>query len=616
MRAQIQWTLVAVTGAALSLMATAGCSSSTDAPGAPDATVPPDAVLEQDAQTGDAAVPPDTGAACTGDEDCNDGVACTEGTCVDGTCQFEARDDLCDDDNDCTTGACDAALGCVYDDMPDDTACTDGGGNAGLCGEGTCLVACSVDGDCNDGNECTTSSCDDNLCVHTAGPEGEPCEDGYCSAAGQCVECLDVGHCPDDGNPCSVASCVAGSCQADLQHDLCDDTNECTEDVCTVDGCTHPPVEDGTSCGAGGTSTCEEGVCVGCTLDEHCDDDVACTVDECMGNVCSNTPDDGACDDDNDCTTNTCTSSGCDDTDVAEGVDCPDGVCDGAGTCVACTNPTHCEDDDNECTVPTCTGNACGFDDAPDGTPCTPPEGGGGDCMAGTCQAAGKDVFRVSTVSLEDPNVHAQVCFQGICSCQNGTTLLNGMLQTSIDELDLNLVFTFAPLDMTDLATTPMELWAAECTSATSCTAPEGQEPLVSTSTFHTSGTCLEPQEGTVHFGNPNTVEAPCWVTDPTSLVFDFDGVLIPLHDAQVAGQMADADTIVDGLILGFLDQDTADEILLPDDLPLIGGEPLSSVLPPLSCNGTEARNEHNGELGWWFHLNFTADRVTDHSGF
>jgi hypothetical protein len=54
--------------------------------------------------------------------DCDDNVACTEDTCVNGECMHTADDNLCDDDVDCTTNTCDSTDGCVFE--PDDSACT------------------------------------------------------------------------------------------------------------------------------------------------------------------------------------------------------------------------------------------------------------------------------------------------------------------------------------------------------------------------------------------------------------------------------------------------------------------------------------------------------------
>ncbi|MBI5506060.1 MAG: hypothetical protein HY899_14785, partial [Deltaproteobacteria bacterium] len=45
---------------------------------------------------------------------CEEGVACTVDTCVDGTCQHQPLDSACDDRNDCTDDLCNATTGCVH----------------------------------------------------------------------------------------------------------------------------------------------------------------------------------------------------------------------------------------------------------------------------------------------------------------------------------------------------------------------------------------------------------------------------------------------------------------------------------------------------------------------
>jgi hypothetical protein len=330
---------------------------------------------------------------------------------------------------------------------------------------------------------------------------------------------------------------------------------------------------------------------VRCEHDEDCDDDGVCTVGQCFEGTCYYAPQDELCD---------------------QGDGCMYGGC-AADACVLEPRDALCHDG-NDCTVNVCTAvgdqGECGSVPASDDTPC---RYGLGACEGGVCQVgpAEKSVFRADTLTLIDPILHADAGF-----CVNANAIANNMISDAIAGFDLNFVFTFDPLAMAENPQAPIELWMADCESGTSCTAPESQDPLQSTSRFVTSGHCLQPQEGTLHFGEIEPVAAPCWVTEPARFTIDLDGIVIPLEQAQAAGTLVDADTIEDGLIFGFLSEETAAEVLLPDDLLLIGGEPLISLLPPSRCDETEARNLYEGERGWWFHLRFTASRVTDHSGF
>jgi len=87
--------------------------------------------------------------------------------------------------------------------------------------------ACVADGDCDDGDLCTTDACD-GVCVH------DP------------IDC-------DDGNACSVDSCSAGICVNTAFS--CDDGNACTVDACDAyGGCSITPVP-----GCCGNDVCEPG---------------------------------------------------------------------------------------------------------------------------------------------------------------------------------------------------------------------------------------------------------------------------------------------------------------------------------------------------------------------
>ncbi len=141
------------------------------------------------------------------------------------------------------------------------------------------LGPCLSDLECDDGNDCTTDSCDAGACVNAAKADDSACGvDGICCAG----------------------SCVAAACGADAD---CDDGSECTTDSCTGAGtcaatCNNDAVADGTACGAG---LCCGGSCAApaCEIDADCNDNDACTDDSCIGGgacgaVCANA-DNGQC---------------------------------------------------------------------------------------------------------------------------------------------------------------------------------------------------------------------------------------------------------------------------------------------------------------------------------
>jgi len=171
------------------------------------------------------------------------------------------------------------------------------------------------------------------------------------------LKCADATAC-DDGNACTTDTCDAdGICHNANNTGDCApgdvDTDPCTDDVCDAGKCTHPAGADAVPCAADAddctVDACLDGkcehtfskdLCPACTLDVHCDDKEACTDDKCNGGVCENTPITAACDDNNACTTGD--------------------ACD-AGKCVPGTPNTDACDDSKICTIQTmCADSACG----------------------------------------------------------------------------------------------------------------------------------------------------------------------------------------------------------------------------------------------------------------
>jgi hypothetical protein len=143
-------------------------------------------------------------------------------------------------------------------------------------------AACATSADCAPGTVCLPGEqCDRGQATCVGGAnDGAPC----CRAD----ECPG-GVCP--GDDCSLnRDDVPGCCRCDCTTAVvacagCDDGNPCTTDACDAAGsCTHAPVADGTSCGAGdpchGSGRCNAGACVA-GAPVSCDDGNACTVDSC-----------------------------------------------------------------------------------------------------------------------------------------------------------------------------------------------------------------------------------------------------------------------------------------------------------------------------------------------
>ncbi|HWP05651.1 MAG TPA: hypothetical protein VNN72_07910, partial [Polyangiaceae bacterium] len=285
------------------------------------------------------------GNVCDGAETCDASAACVAGTPL-----------VVDDGNPCTTDACDATNGVSHVSRALGASCDDGDVCNGVrtCnGTGVCRTATPPV--INDNNPCTTDSCDPITGVHHVANTGTSCDDNnvcngvkLCDAAGVCQP----GAAPviNDGNPCTTDSCdpITGPFHVAQTGTSCDDNNKCNGiSTCSSGVCqqgTPPVLDDGNPCT---TDTCSASVGpihTPKTVGTSCDDGNLCNgVSACAsGGVCQpgQPP---AVDDQNPCTADACDPvTGVRHTLVDEGASCDDGdacngvsSCDGAGVCVA-----------------------------------------------------------------------------------------------------------------------------------------------------------------------------------------------------------------------------------------------------------------------------------------
>ncbi|MGM0578259.1 MAG: hypothetical protein ACQEXJ_21225 [Myxococcota bacterium] len=397
---------------------------------------------------------------------CNGTLTCDAGDCVMDpatviTCDEEAS-------SPCLATRCDPEQGeCVEVPRADGLACrdTDPCILGGACQAGVCV---GLPRSCDDGNPCTTDSCDPELgCVHEA-MSGDAC---------------------DDGNPCTTGTaCTDGQCVGG------ENTCGCTEDADCVDA------EDGNACN--GTLVC---------VDEACVVDPATVVtceqsaDPCVENVCDQetgacepTPvADAACEDGNPCTVgDTCVDGVCEPGEpraCTAGGQCAEGSCDPAtGECLYTAVEGAC-DDGNPCTTgDSCEGGTCGGDT--NLCPCTVDE----DCDSqiankclGTpaCGVSGCEVIEDTAVECGQPDDTA-------CAFHECDPATGDCVETVLDEGE--------PCEDGD-----------PCTVSTTCDA-SGQcvgEPLdCDDGNPCTADTC-EPDEGCVH--TPLEDDTTCEDDDP-----------------------------------------------------------------------------------------------------
>ena len=293
---------------------------------------------------------------------CDDGDACTKpDVCKEGSCVAGDKAG-CDDNNPCTTDACDAQSGeCNNTKAADGQACDDGDvcTEKDGCADGACAGAAL---NCDDDNVCTKDSCD--------------LQSGCTAVNDDSLICDDNDKCTDkDG-------CKAGVCTGSAVS--CDDGNSCTADSCGVDsGCANEALtgdvcDDGALCTQG--DACEKGVCAP-GKDADCNDDNPCTKDACDDKTgqCVNTAAEGPCDDGNACTeADACKAGACAGTKVDCNDDnpCTDDACDDKAGCANTHNSAPCDDNDkctdqDVCAKAACAGTPLAADVCDDANPCT-----------------------------------------------------------------------------------------------------------------------------------------------------------------------------------------------------------------------------------------------------
>ena len=302
---------------------------------------------------------------CTENSDCLSGWCvehmgegvCSE-TCVDEcpqgwSCKQVGASDpdlvyVCVSDHSNLCKPCNSGDSCKAAGGADDV-CVDYGEGGAFCGG-----ACTETQDCPWGFTCLDTQTIDGIgttqCVADTG--SCPCTEKSvalalwtpCDSTNDFGECAGKRICAAGGlQECDAATPLAETCNAndddcdglvDEPDDvagvfvpLCDDGNQCTDDLCNgADGCENQPLSEG-ECMDGDPCTaadhCEEGQCLGNPV--LCDDDNPCTHDSCDGTGgCLFEENTADCDDGDPCT-------------VAD--QCEEGIC--SGTAIPCDCQAH-----------------------------------------------------------------------------------------------------------------------------------------------------------------------------------------------------------------------------------------------------------------------------------
>lgn len=255
------------------------------------------------------------------------------------------------------------------------------------------------------------------------------------------------------------------------------------------------------------------------------------------------------------------------------------------------------------------------------------------------------EIFLITELTLRDPHAYAVVSFFG---CQDVTdNVLGGLVPSVNDEiadalstdsdgdglLDLSPILASLKEDQvatssgspgSDLDFDPAVTGGELAFHFAACAPPQGdasceEDPAMpveySVYANGAGGTCLAPAPGTTGGYSPAilTPQAPCFVTEPFRMTMDVAGLHLELESARVAATYVGSPVtdLVDGLIIGFLPEAAADTVLFSPTAPLVGGDPVSSVLPGGAgcCAARDDRDLGPDGVtpGWWLHFNFVA---------
>jgi hypothetical protein len=242
------------------------------------------------------------------------------------------------------------------------------------------------------------------------------------------------------------------------------------------------------------------------------------------------------------------------------------------------------------------------------------------------------NAYRTTELELRDPHLFVDLPIFGCFDFTDNDLPLNlgpsfnSQLATAIEEdgdgdgnLDLSLMILGRPMSPA-ASNFRLDTASGLCPAAPSplpfCDRDPASVPQTQVYSAQASGTCLTTVAGTTsgYSPAPAAPTAPCYVTVARSLQFEAAGVELPLLAVQSAATLVGNPTnnLVPGLLRGFLSEEAADSILLPADLPVVGGQPFSILLPggKNNCAGHDARDTFESQSGWWFYFDTAAVHI------
>jgi hypothetical protein len=233
-------------------------------------------------------------------------------------------------------------------------------------------------------------------------------------------------------------------------------------------------------------------------------------------------------------------------------------------------------------------------------------------------------LLRVDLLALRDPHLYVEVeLFPGVPLCiditddaVSGVPSFNGLIDQSIN-LDGNDdgfldVSPMIALSWHQPDSGQIALADGLCTAPAESTQCELQDQ--SPGQWFESleiGLCRAALPGTVRPYDPPVpeIDGPCLGSAISDFALEISGLQLQLQAATIGAGLTTDDQLAPMLLRGFLSEADADKVLIPPEIDLIGGQPLSALLPggDGNCASHSDLDQFQGQSGWWFYFELSA---------
>lgn len=244
---------------------------------------------------------------------------------------------------------------------------------------------------------------------------------------------------------------------------------------------------------------------------------------------------------------------------------------------------------------------------------------------------ASATLLRSNVQKLRDPHFFAPIAPPAFCPDITDNDVL-GQPNTSVNNqiaaalnndangdgfLDASPLWQFQSA-LSGISVRRLDTANGQCTvpvGSTTCALP--QSPTITSYAVQSSGAdqCFSAPAGTTGGYTPAvaSVLAPCFYSPEVAQAnLELNGLSVPLYRVRTAGNFTAAGA--GGLVMtrGFLRESDANALLIPANVPLIGGRPLSALLKggQGSCASGNDKDVVDGVSGWWFYLESTLAAV------